>query len=450
MTTNIQKDTDQKDTDAEMSVLCCIMLNNELISNYIDIDQDCFYESKHKAIWIEMINMWQDGINIDIITLASRLEKNKWLEKMGGSYYLMEINDKLPSDIGIENYIGILKDKLTLRKISTLCKTFIEYNSFYTITDWVDKLKEKVENIFPNNKGNLININDIIDKYTNEELYSNLSRTQFKTGLTIIDNSILFKKTDLVLLGGATSSGKTAISLFLAKKWANNGHKIGYCSIEMPNQQIIYRLAHSESVEMGYNGYKEGLKKLVNSPIWITDSPDQSLQSITSLLSEGIRKHKIEIFIIDYLQLMQLPNFDTIHHSISNLAKGLKLLAKKNNVLILCLVQIKRGYESRARKRPFSQDLKESGDLENHADTVILTYRPFTFMDNLDKNDYIDLYGVKKETELNLFMLLVTKQRGYITTDIPFYFKPENQSFYPWSINDIEYPTIDYSEKDIF
>ncbi|MCP4493164.1 MAG: hypothetical protein GY820_38570 [Gammaproteobacteria bacterium] len=420
--------------DAEMALLGAVLIDDHAINEVRDIQPKDFYATKHQVIWQTMVSMFDNGASVDTITLSNQLKNDNQLTKVGGSYYVIQVADKVFTATNVRHHADILKEKRLLRESRNVSIAFKEYDGTTTPQEWIAKQKRATDQIGSVTTQKLRRLEQLVAECDSQEVYDSMTKTQFPVGWDTFDKNVLLKRGDLILLAGATSSGKTAMALGMAKKLCNN-FNVGFCSIEMPNVQLTYRLANSESSKQGFEGYREGLAKIIALPLYLYDAPSQSIEVLMAIVDEGIRKHKIDVFFIDYLQLIKKPRANSMHESISAISEGLKFAAKKYNIPVIALAQLSRAYSARQHKRPGLTDLKESGSLEQDADTVMFTYRPFDYLENNDKQTYLNEFKIAESSQQNFFMLLIAKQRGFRKCDIPFYFNPEKQSFHLWNDN---------------
>ena len=243
-----------------------------------------------------------------------------------------------------------------------------------------------------------------------------------------------FQKSDLIIIAARPSMGKTALALTLARNAAiDNGIPIGIFSLEMSTMQLIIRMLCAEGrlnahlVRTGKLPSEEGVKlsknahKLINAPLYVDDSPSQTVLEIRAKARRLKAEKNIGMIIIDYLQLMQgPPKAESREREISHISRSLKALAKELNIPVIALAQLNRAVEARSDKRPQLSDLRESGSIEQDADVVIFLNRP-------------EQYGIEKdengESNEGVAEVIIGKQRNGPTGNLKLAFIKEYARF---------------------
>tara|TARA_B110000263_G_scaffold245650_1_gene255543 strand:- start:627 stop:1979 length:1353 start_codon:yes stop_codon:yes gene_type:complete len=392
---------------AEKAVLGCLLINKEAIHRTIhSLSINAFYDEAHKIIYAAICNMFESGQIVDSVTITDYLKKNKNLKKVGDSYYITGLVEDAPSSENVDHYAEIVKQKYTLR---TIINTAIEmsteaYNEKYDPIEILDHAEKKIFELSQETeRGEFVSLNPILEEVLKEW------GTKTDTGLFGIPSGFIdlddklsgFQKSDLIILAGRPSMGKTALSLSIARNVAiDHNKKIGIFSLEMSKKQLGERLISSESRINSHKIKTSQLPKgdwrklstaansLSKSKIFIDDSPGLNVMELRAKARQLKTEKKIDLLIIDYIQLLNSgTRSENRQQEMSYISRSLKALAKELDIPILCLSQLSRAVENRTNHRPIMSDLRESGAIEQDADVVLFIYRQFVYTDSEeDKN----------------------------------------------------------------
>ena len=383
---------------AEKIILSCLLVSSEAIElTHRTLPIEAFYFKNHQEIYRAIIFMYNNQIPIDILTLVTFLQDNGLLKKIGGIKVLIELITQLPNLIYLDEYLSLIKDKFIRRSLIKLGYEII--NSGYITNIPLEIILNKLENKLFNltnqtttqklsNNAELLNtiFFDLKTKFLNSTV-SNLS-----SGFYDLDSLTQgFQKSDLIILAGRPSMGKTALGLNIALNIVKSSKcPILFFSLEMSKEQIIYRLLAMET-NINQMKLKSGklyqndwiklnkiIKILSKLPFFIDDSFNLSVQDIRSKIKTIIfEQNNIALIIIDYLQLMQNSTLNTKNRvqELSEITRSLKSIAREFNIPIIALSQLSRNIENRIDKRPKLSDLRESGSIEQDADLVLMLNR---------------------------------------------------------------------------
>ena len=425
---------------AEKMILSCLLLNTEITEVTLQIlPVEAFYFKNHQEIYTAIISMYQKKIQIDIVTLVNFLQDNGLLNKVGGVQILIELISQIPNLIYFEEYIKLVKDKFIRRCLIKLGYEAINsgYITNLALEDILIDFENKVLNLTNDTKNQklfssaeLLNeiFIDLKDKFLNKNILG------LESGFHDLDSIIQgFQKSDLIIIAGRPSMGKTALSLNITTNIIQNSKlPILFFSLEMSKEQIMYRLLAMETninqirLRNGKLNQNDWIKvnRIINIfsklPLFIDDTSDLSIQDIRSKIKMLIfEQNQIGLVIIDYLQLMQNSKFKLENRvqELSQITRSLKLIAREFNIPIIALSQLSRSVENRLEKRPLLSDLRESGSIEQDADLVIMLYRKNYYNDlNLDETD-------------NNIELIIAKQRNGPTGTIQLSFDNKSNRF---------------------
>lgn len=383
---------------AEKMILSCLLVNDEAIELTIqNIPVKAFYFKNHQEIYKAIIFMYQNKLFIDILSLTTFLQENGLLQKIGGIKVLLELINQVPNLIYLDQYIRLVKDKFLRRLLIKFGYKTI--NSSY-ITN------VPLETLLSNLESELFNITNEINyqkSYSSarllteiflelKEKFLNPTLSGVSSGFSNLDSLTQgFQKSDLIILAGRPSMGKTAFSLNISLNVIKMSQKpVLFFSLEMSKEQIMYRILSTET-NINQIRLKSGklyqndwvklnkiIKILSKLPFFIDDTPQLSIQKIRSKIKTLIlEQNQIGLIIIDYLQLMEtvkMKNGNRVQE-LSQITRSLKQLAREFNVPIIALSQLSRNVDNRIDKKPILSDLRESGSIEQDADLVLMLWR---------------------------------------------------------------------------
>ncbi|MFQ5865405.1 MAG: replicative DNA helicase [bacterium] len=412
--------------DAEMAVLGSMLIENEAVSKAIEIlDDSAFYRAAHQKIFQAAVKLFEQQKKVDLLTLSDELEKMNVLEEVGGAYYLTELVNRVPSAASVEYYAKIVLEKSLLRKLISI-STEIASEAYEAREDAIDLIDTAEQKIFTLSERKLrkgfLPIEPILrDTFENIESYHQRKGTVtgVPTGFKKLDELTSgFQKSDLIIVAGRPSMGKTAFCLNIARNAAVDYHvPVGIFSIEMASYQLAMRILCSEShvdshklrtgrlPDEDWQKLSMSVGRLAEAPIYVDDTPAPNILEIRAKARRLKVEKDVGLLIIDYLQLVKGPkNAESRQIEISLVSQSLKALAKELDVPVVALSQLSRAVEARGGdRRPILSDLRESGAIEQDADVVIFIYRP-------------ELYG-RTEHE-GMTEILIRKQRNGPTGDV--------------------------------
>ena len=383
--------------EAERAVLGAILMDNETVYTVMEIlEPPAFYQPSHRLIFSTMLDLSERGEPIDIVTLVDRLRSAGSLDKAGGPDYIPTLADEVPTSAGVANYAKIVREKAVLRNLIET-STEIVQDCFDAPGD-VDQLLDEAERrIFAISeeriRSGFLSMKEIVKSSfkTIEMLYEKKEHvTGVPTGFADIDELTSgFQPSDLVIIAGRPSMGKTAFCLNIAQ-YASMNKKltVAVFSLEMAKEQLVMRMLCSEAridahrLRSGFLGQTDWPKlstaagRLADASIYIDDTPALSSMEMRAKTRRLKADKGLDLVIVDYLQLMSgRSRSDNREQEISEISRSLKALAKELGVPVVALSQLNRGVESRMDKRPILADLRESGAIEQDADVIIFIYR---------------------------------------------------------------------------
>ena len=403
------------DINAEAAVLSAMMIDNFAVAKAIEmLDKDHFYRTVHQIIFQNIIEIFEDNIEIDIITLIDRLKTNQQLENVGGESFINELSDVVLSSANIEYHTNIVLGKALLRQLILASNKIIEncYTSDQSVEDIVDEAEQSIFQIAerPGRK-TFQSISDVIPttiKNIEETAATKKSILGVATGFIDLDRKLGgFRPGQLIVIAGRPAMGKTSLALNIASNAAvRYDKKVGIFTMEMESNELLMRMLSSASevsMENMLKGYGMNEKKILRiagaaevlseKDIYIDDSGVNTILDIRAKTRRLKAELKgLDLIIIDYMQLMSVRRSrENRQQEISEISRNLKVLAKELSVPIVVLSQLNRALESRDDKRPKLADLRESGAIEQDADVVLFIYRDEVYYEDTEKEGIAEI-----------------------------------------------------------
>jgi replicative DNA helicase len=395
--------------EAEESVLGGVLLDNTAMDRALEsITADDFYREAHRKIMRAMLELNQRGEPVDLVTLADVLTVRGELQDVGGAAYLAELADKVPTAANVAYYARIVRQKSVLRSlIQTATEIAMHgYETGADVDQFLDEAEHKIFEISERKvRPQFFKIREIMVESMKaiEQLYERKELvTGVPTGFIDLDRMTAgLQPSDLIVIAGRPSMGKTAFALNIAEYVAlTTKQGVAIFSLEMSKEQLVLRMLCSEArvdqskVRAGFAAERDFPKiamaasRLAESPIYIDDTPALSVLELRAKARrlKREREAKLGLIIVDYLQLMRgHSDADNREQEISSISRSLKALAKELGVPVVALSQLNRQVETRAEKRPVMADLRESGAIEQDADVIAFLYRPIVYDKNAEE-----------------------------------------------------------------
>jgi replicative DNA helicase len=399
--------------EAEQSVLGAILLDNAAMAKTMEIltDED-FYRTSHRRIYQAMLGLSEHGEVIDQITLTEHLKARGELESVGGAAYLAELVHVVPTAANIRYHSKIVRDKALLRGLISTSTEVISrgYDGTGAVDDLLDFAERSVFTLAQGKLGrSFIELKYVIKESLDlvDALAKRKERvTGVPTGFYDLDDLTAgLQPSDLVVIAGRPSMGKTSLALGMAQHAAIHHHKvIGIFSLEMSQAQLVLRMlsseAHVDSHQLRTGRLQkedwwrlaEAAGRLEQAPIFIDDTGALTVQQMRGKARRLKAEKGLDLLIVDYLQLMQgRSDAESRQQEISDISRSLKALAKELNVPVVALSQLSRAVESRKPPIPMLADLRESGAIEQDADVVMFIYREDVYDSQSEKKGIADI-----------------------------------------------------------
>jgi len=432
--------------DSEKALLGSIMLRPEAIYEVIDVvTAEDFYSEKHRIVYQAMLNLLSKNEPIDLLSLSAKLKERKQLEQVGGSSYLTELANSVPSSSNVSYYANIVHKKSVLRRLIEAAdhiseSGFTESTDIENILDEAEKKIFGVTNFQKSHK--FVHLKDTLSEAWERIDRLHKSGNELRgvpSGFRDLDSKLAgFQKSDLIILAARPSMGKTALALDIARQAATlHNVPVGIFSLEMSAQQLVDRMLAAESrvdawklrvgklsVDEEFSKLRDALDKLSKAPIYIDDQPGNSIVKMRSVARRLKSEHDLGLIIVDYLQLMMpTKNYDSMVNQVTEISRSLKNLARELDVPVIALSQLSRAVEARGGK-PRLSDLRDSGSIEQDADVVAFIHREDKYNDNSEKP--------------NIAEILIEKHRNGPTGKIELYFDDKKATFLSVEKGDFE------------
>lgn len=426
-----------QDVVAEKSLLGAIMIDENVLPSVITAVKPAdFYEERHRTIFQAMTNLYDSHRPIDLLTLTSELKALKKIKDVGGAPYLTELSNFVPAASHAKAYADIVRKTSTQRR---LIKAGTEIaNKAYEEGAEIDDLVGKAEQELFEVSDKVIQseyrtMEDLLGEAFDriDDLHKNKGSLRgLKTGFRDLDKKTAgLQKGDLVIVGARPAMGKTTFAQNLAYNIASiNNRGVLFFSMEMGANEIVDRMISDVSGVRNWgirtgNISDEEFAKIGDAmgvmseiPIYIDDTSSMTIMELRNKARRAAHDHDIGVIIIDYLQLIAGSDRYAGNRvqEVTEISRGLKILARELNVPVIALAQLSRNVTGRDNPRPVLSDLRESGSIEQDADLVLFLHRPDYYKQNDD--DY---------EETHITELIIAKHRHGETGKIELYFHPE-------------------------
>ncbi len=424
--------------DAEKSLLGAVLIDEETLADISEhVTARDFYDRRHSIIYDAMMRLFEKHKPVDLLTLTEELKAKKELDTIGGSAYLTELTNYVPTAAHAEAYAELVSQKAVRRRLIKASGDISElgYNEESTTQELLQQAEAELFSVSDQSlKQDLISIESILTESFDrmEELHRNKGTLRgVQTGYRDLDNMTAgFQKSDLIILAARPAMGKTTLVTNLAYNVATIAKQsVLFFSLEMSKEQLVDRmLADASGVDAwnirtgnlsdeDFSKISEAMGELAEAPIFIDDTPGMTVLEMRTKARRAAHDHPLGLIIIDYLQLMQGSGRDGGNRvqEVSEISRGLKLIARELNVPVIALSQLSRSVESRSPQIPQLADLRESGSIEQDADIVMFIYREA-------------YYNPETERE-NITDLIIAKHRNGPTGKVELYFHPERLRF---------------------
>jgi replicative DNA helicase len=384
--------------EAEESVLGAMLLDRAAIDQAVGLlKPESFYRPAHRMVFEALRDLNAKNEPCDLVTVSEHLRRMNELEAVGGTPFLAGLLDKVPSAANAEYYAKIVRDKQRLRNLISACSSMIQ--SAYEHREEASLVLDTAENRIleiSREEGvtDAVPVSSMMEGVIRriEEFRSKKgSITGLATGFKRLDEQTSgFQRGDMVVVAGRPGMGKTAFCMNIARNVAVETKKpVAIFSLEMTSESLAMRLmcaeqrVNSHAIRTGrIENHDLGrltlaASKLYDAPLFLDDTPKLNIHSLRSKVRRLWKAHGIELVVVDYLQLLESDErHENRQQEITFISRGLKAIAKETGIPVLVASQLSRASEQRGEKsKPRLSDLRESGAIEQDADTVLLLYR---------------------------------------------------------------------------
>jgi replicative DNA helicase len=422
--------------EAEEAVLGALLIDPEAIFRVLSfLRADHFYLRKHRWIYEAIVALHERREPLDFLTLTTELEQREHLEAIGGSAYVSQLINSVPSAINIESYAHMVEETSIRRNLLDTASDIAKYayDEERSINEVVDRSERSLFAISQKRASrDLRPVQEVVESYYSwvENLYEHRGEVMgVPSGFRDLDKLLGgFQRSDLLILAARPGVGKTSLMLTLALKAAERGRTTAIFSLEMSAEQLVQRMVSglsrvdAQRLRLGnlldddWPRFTEAIGHLAELPIFIDDTPALTPIQLRTKCRRLHSEHGMDIVFVDYLQLMTSGSrIENRVQEVSYLSRSLKALAREMDVPVMTASQLSRAVEKRQDKHPVLSDLRESGSIEQDADVVMFIYRD-------------ELYH--EDTELkNIAEVMVAKHRSGPTGSIQLFFNKRLTQF---------------------
>lgn len=425
--------------DAEMSLLGAVLIDDEVLADSSEhVTAKDFYDKRHGIIYGAMMRLYERHRPIDLLTLTEELKKKKEFEDVGGSTYLTELTNYVPTAAHAAAYAELVSQKAVRRRLIKASADISElgFDEDTSTQELLERAEAELFSVSDQSlKQDLVSIENILTESFDrmEELHRNKGQLRgVPTGYRDLDNMTAgLQRSDLIILAARPAMGKTTLVTNLAYNVATiSKQPVLFFSLEMSKEQLVDRmLADASGVDAwnirtgnlsdeDFSKLSEAMGEMAEAPIYIDDTPGLSTLAMRTKARRAAHEAPLGLIIVDYLQLMQSSssrNDGNRVQEVSEISRGLKLIARELNVPVIALSQLSRSVESRSPQVPQLADLRESGSIEQDADIVMFIYREAYYNPDTDRENITDL--------------IIAKHRNGPTGQVELYFHPERLRF---------------------
>ncbi len=388
--------------DAEASLLGTMMIYNNAARTAIEegLSAEEFYVKRNQTIYNACVNLYNQGVTVDLAAVATILKDRNELDNVGGMQYLTALTGAAVTSANTMGYVNMIRDRAVMRKMILAAENVAKegFDGEFDVNDYLDIAEKEILNVSRNRRTSEFRSSpELMNAVLNQIRASSETKsdvTGVRTGFTDLDHITHgFQRGDLIILAARPSMGKTAVALNLAMNIAQYqpDQAVAMFSLEMGGEQYMMRLLSAKSRVPGdhlrtgqfadaeeWNKVNEGAGILKQLNIYVDDSAGTKVADIFSKCRRLQAEKGLSLILIDYIQLISAPagvRSDNRQQIVSDISRSLKALARELNVPVIALSQLSRSVEQRDDKRPMLSDLRESGAIEQDADIVMLLYR---------------------------------------------------------------------------
>ncbi len=402
--------------DAEMCMLASMMLDRELIGLIVQItNRDDLYQADHQIMFDVLVKLYEQNRPVDAVILRDELGKRQLLEEVGGTAYLGQILNTVPSAAHGQHYARIVREKALLRQLISASNDILRdaYAPHEQAESVLDNAEKRIFEIASKKVGqSMVAMETVL--YEVFESIEKRGQRGIETDYFELDDMLNgLQNGEMIIVAARPSMGKTSLAMNIVENVACRDVPCAVFSLEMSKQQLAQRMLCSRGridahkLRRGmlsaeeYQHLANVVGELAKAPIWVDDSPGLTPLELRAKARRLKLQHDIKLIMIDYMQLMDNPGPENRQQQISEISRNIKALARELNVPVMALSQLNRASEGRDGHRPRMSDLRESGSIEQDADVIMLLHR----------EDYYKMSDPDFQPD-NIAEIIIAKQRN--------------------------------------
>jgi replicative DNA helicase len=418
--------------EAEESVLGAMFLDRDAVIAVAEfLSPNDFYDERLKEIYQACLDLYEERIPIDVLTVTEKLKKRKSIKDVGGTAGLADLANKVPTAAHVEHYGKIVKDSATKRSLMSAATKLMDVSLDAGVA--ADEALDRAESeIFSLSQKSLskafISVKDTLAESFDrlDELHkSGAGIRGVPTGFADLDDALAgLQQSNLIILAARPGVGKTSLATNIAQYIAVNLKRpVGFFSLEMSREELVDRLLVAQAdidawklktgklSEDDFTKLSNAMGELAEAPLFIDDTPALSILEMRTKARRLQVENGVDLIVVDYLQLARSRQLENRVQEVSEISQGLKNLARELKVPIIAISQLSRAVETRGGKKPQLSDLRESGSIEQDADVVMFLWR-------------------EDDENVENFMLDIAKHRNGPLRSIPLHFKGDRIKFF--------------------
>ncbi len=426
--------------EAEASLLGALLIDADALVKIADgIAPEDFFDVRHQKIYRAVQQLYEKRSAIDVLTLSDQLRANGELEQVDGAAYLTELTNFVPTAAHVEQYAQIVAEKAVRRRLIAASQEIggLSYDEAKQLKELVEEAETRLFEVSQQHvKQTITSLEDILTESFErlDDLHKDKGKLRgIPTGFRDMDDLLAgLQRSDLFVLAARPAMGKTAFVLNLAHNIAVQAKEpVLIFSLEMAKEQLVDRLLSMESgvdawalrtgnlTDSDFEKIGQAMGALSEAQILFDDTPSITVSDLRTKARREAHKRPLGLIIIDYLQLMsggsRFGGSDNRVQEISEISRGLKMVARELNVPVIALSQLSRSVENRSPQIPQLADLRDSGSIEQDADIVAFIYREDYYNPETDRKNITDI--------------LIKKHRSGPTGTVELYFDRDKQRF---------------------
>lgn len=418
--------------EAEESVLGAMFIDKDAVIAVAEfLLPDDFYDERLKEIYRACIDLYEERIPIDVLTVAERLKKRKVLKEVGSSSFLADLANKVPTAAHVEHYGRIVKDTATKRSLLSVASRLVDVSMDEGLGagEVMDKAESEIFSLSQKSlKKAFTSVRDTLAESFDrlDELHKSGGGIRgVPTGFKDLDDALAgLQQSNLLILAARPGVGKTTLAMNIAQYVSVELKRpVGFFSLEMSREELVdrllvaqadidaWRLKTGKLSEDDFTKLSEAMGVLAEAPLFIDDTPALSVTEMRTKARRLQVERGLDFLVVDYLQLARSRNLENRVQEVSEISQGMKNLARELKIPVIVISQLSRAVETRGGKKPQLADLRESGSIEQDADVVMFLWR-------------------EDDENTENIMLDIAKHRNGPLRSIPLHFKGDRIRFF--------------------